>query len=286
MITIKLRGGLGNQMFQYAFGRALADKLHTTLALDPHAYDLPTYALGNTPRTYKLNAFNIQAQVITVEQAHTFNTVPRKIIQKIQHILFRENSWKFSPGYLCMRDGSYAIGYWQSEKYFASVKDAIRKEFVLKQPFGPAAEKVLQEIKSKPISVSLSIRRTDYLKDPTFKDVVCTQEYYLRALDHIASTLNMDVSKLHVFITTDDKAWADTLKLPCPYSFISENDAQDYEWMMLIAQCSHHIIANSTFSWWGAWLNSKPNKIVVAPKNWAALNIPTPDIIPESWVTL
>jgi len=287
MIIVRLKGGLGNQLFQYAFGRSVANQHDVELGLDTYAYDDPAYINGNTPRTYKLDVFNIKAKIIPTEEAKKFYTIPKKIMQRVRMLLFPENSLAFNPKYKKCRDGSYHIGFWQSEKYFLDIKEKIQAELTLNEPLEQKTALKEQQIKSCKISVSLSIRRTDYLNDPMFQKAVCTPEYYSRAIKYIADKSGVDEKDLNIFITADDIDWAKSnIKSAGKINFISYPGTKDYEEMTLISKCTHHIIANSTFSWWGAWLDSSPNKIVVAPILWADPKIPTPDIIPESWIQL
>ncbi len=304
MITINLRGGLGNQLFQYAFGRSVTERLSkklghaVELGLDANEYDDPQYAVLNTARKFALDNFDIKARVISAEESKRFNSIPvkvwRRITRKLELMTNRGNSWIFNPVHLNCHDGSYHVGYWQSEKYFADVGDQIRKDVSLKVSPGPEASKYEGLITRAPISLSLHIRRTDYVTDPTFNNATCDLDYYSRAFAEITRLLNADNSASPVnpqnicaFIFSDNIEWARAnLKLPCQMIFVSQPGIKDFEELMLMSKCNHHIIANSTFSWWGAWLDPSPKKIVIAPTFWANPNIPAPDIIPDTWIRI
>jgi hypothetical protein len=287
MIITKINGGLGNQMFQYATGRALALRRNTILKVDPTSHQ------GDTPRTFELPHFCITAEIATPEEVTTLKTltgsslfqrIKRHLPLKKTHVF--EKHFQFDPGILELGDNTYLEGFWQSEKYFLDAADTIRQELVLKEKPDTTNAATLQEIAATP-AVALHIRRGDYVSNPETNKHhgTCSLDYYQAGVEHIAS----QVTTPHFFIFSDDPQWAkDNLNLKYPTTLIDHNDAaHGYEDMRLMSACQHFIIANSTFSWWGAWLAANPGKIVVAPKQWfATTDVDTRDLVPTNWVRL
>ncbi len=177
----------------------------------------------------------------------------------------------------------YLDGYFQSEKYFIDYTDAIRQDFSLKGPLGEAADSIAAQIRSGANTISLHVRRGDYLKESDFKGIA-NQEYYANAVKYVTEK----VSHPQFFIFSDDIEWCkENLSLPADSVFVSNSDLKDYGELVLMSLCKHHIIANSSFSWWGAWLGSNPEKIVVAPKQWSNNHENWyRDIIPATWTRL
>lgn len=293
MIIVCLIGGLGNQMFQYATARAVAYRTNMPLKLDVTAF--ANYKL----RPYRLGCFNIIEDFATETEVRRFRRPRRRQIIAFttyeikKHLLpwrgpkfVEEQGLSFDPGILRIDESAYLIGYWQSEKYFADVAELIRQEFTLKSEPDKLNEQVLDEIEVAN-SVSLHIRRGDYISNPVTNKVhgVLGLDYYSRAVNYVASR----TAQPHFFIFSDDIAWAkENLRLSFPLSFIEHNGkGREYEDLRLMSRCKHHIIANSSFSWWGAWLNANPEKIVVSPEKW--FNDPSlesKDLIPEYWVKM
>lgn len=293
MVIVQLIGGLGNQMFQYATARAIAYRTNMPLKLDVTAF--ANYKL----RPYRLGCFNIIENFTTETEVRRFRRPRRRQIiafttyEITKHLLpwrgqkiVEERRFSFDSGILRIGGGVYLAGYWQSEKYFADVAELIRQEFTLKSEPDRLNQQVLDEIEAAN-SVSLHIRRGDYVSNPVTNRFhgVLGLDYYSRAVNYIASR----TAQPHFFVFSDDMAWAkENLRLSFPLSFIEHNgEDRDYEDLRLMSRCKHHIIANSSFSWWGAWLNANPEKIVVSPKKWfnhAPLD--TKDLIPEYWVKI
>jgi hypothetical protein len=249
MVIIKLTGGLGNQLFQYAYGRVLSLKKNEKLILDTHWFR------GRLNRSYMLNNFAIKA----------FATPLYTLI--------------FKTGYL-----EDTQGEWHSEKYFKDYSDVIRKELTLKRPFSPKAAEFLQKINSTN-SVSLHLRGTDYVVgNKSAFHGTASPEFYSKAIARIKEK----VSNPHFFIFTDDLAWAkEHIEFPEPHTIVSEAHNPPEEELMLMAACKHNIIANSTFSWWAAWLNPNGGKMVVAPSRWFAdEKANASDILPPSWIKI
>lgn len=291
MIIVRIMGGLGNQMFQYAVGRQLATTHNTVLKLD--ISDFKDYKLHD----YGLSAFKIKEIFATQEETKLFKEPEsgslkkklKKILRRpskldITHI--REKQYHFDPAILILPDSIYLDGYWQSEKYFPDVADIIRNEFTVKSPQTNKNLALAQQI-SACESVSLHIRRGDYVTDEKTKTIhgTCDLDYYERCID----LLGQKVHHPCFFIFSDDPEWAmKNIKMTHPATFIDHNGPKkNYEDLRLMSQCRHHIIANSSFSWWGAWLGQYPDKLVLSPSGWfKEKTFNTKDLIPSTWQRL
>ncbi len=289
MIIAQLIGGMGNQMFQYALGRRLAYERGVPLKLDIRWYETTSF------RAYKLRHFNIQESFATPAECERF--IGQRFDQRLRRIIERRLPWgkrplvnertlAFDPDALNAPKAAYLEGYWQSERYFAPIADILREEFTFKTP-PDAANAALGDQISSVDAVSLHIRRGDYVSDPGANQLLglAPLDYYHEAARRIGAA----VGAPHFFIFSDDIPWAKAnLHIDHPMTFVDHNGAEkDYEDLRLITLCKHHIIANSSFSWWGAWLAQHPGKIVYAPARWGndpALN--HPDRVPATWQRL
>lgn len=289
MIVVRLCGGLGNQFFQYAAGRRLAHARQTDLVLDLSWYhNTPS---SNTPRVYELDHYNIQARLpvgmelfwCSLHQGRVLGRLPF-FPRRWRHR--RERAFEFDPAVLALPDNVYLDGYWQSHKYFADVADLIRHELVPWVPMGKADQAVARQMGASEDAVSLHVRRGDYVSNPATAKVhgVCGPQYYAQAIAYLAGRLHQP----HFFVFSDDMAWArEHLAIPGAVTYVDHNDADTaYQDMRLMSLCRHHIIANSSFSWWGAWLSAQAGQTVVAPRVWFADQRNTRDLAPEQWVRL
>ena len=290
MIVIKLYGGLGNQMFQYSIGCTLAVKNKTELKFDVSWFN---YVKDTTThREYGLNIFNIIENIATqkeIDKMQKCRKIPgrRHFLHNFfianNSIYIKEKQFNFNPEILKISNNAYLDGYWQSEKYFKNIENVIRKKFTLKNKFQIKNIELKEKIKNSN-SVSIHIRRGDYAKNLKTKSYhgLCPLDYYYQAILNVIDKVTDPI----LFIFSDDIKWCkENLKIQSPTNFIEKN--KDYEDLILMSLCKHNIIANSSFSWWGAWLNSNPNKIVIVPKKW--FNDPnknTKDLIPKSWTKI
>lgn len=288
MIVVRLIGGLGNQLFQYALGRQLAEIHRTELKLDILGFE--TYKL----HAYSLQPFDIQKHFASAAEVAALtelrhNPVARLFGRKPRpaktHII-EKKGLSFDPSILRLPDGVYLDGYWQSERYFAAIAPRIRREFVVLPPQTGLNLETARQIAGTE-AVSLHIRRGDYVTNPKTNQIhgTCDLDYYARAVSHLADR----VANPHFFVFSDDPAWVgQNLRLSWPVTYVSHNDAaSNYEDLRLMSQCRHHILANSTFSWWGAWLNPRADKIVVAPREWyKSTKYDTSALVPEAWQRL
>jgi hypothetical protein len=297
MVIIKLCGGLGNQMFQYAVGRAITYRYDMKLKLDISAY-------RNDPiRTYRLKYLNIIENFATKEDIKSLIPGKKQITRWIAYqykkrfypfyrrpiIIERGNSTLFDPEILKIKNSTYLIGYWQSEKYFVDIAEIIRKEFSLRNKMNEHNEKIYNEILSEN-GISLHIRRGDYATNPE-----ALKNHGILALDYYYNAMRIIEEKVKnpiIYVFSDDITWVkNNLKINLPLRFMDHKGSElDYEVLHLISACKHHIIANSSFSWWGAWLSIYPSKIVIVPEQWFSIKEMERrrdmDIIPDNWIKL
>jgi len=285
MIIVKLQGGLGNQLFQYAAGRNLAIKNNTTLKLDIHSYQ------NNPDRSYGLDIFNIDEHFATDAEISNLNKAGlNKLVEKLKPFASKttiiEDNHDFNKDVLELSGNKYLIGYWQSEKYFKSIENLIRQEITLKDKLSENYSDMAIEIKSTN-SISLHVRRGDYMANPKFSKIfqILDLDYYKKAIDLITE----QIADPSFYVYSDDLPWAkDNLPIPHPHVFVNpDKKLKDGEELMLMSLCKHNIIANSSFSWWVAWLNQNPEKIVIAPKKWSNDNSTnTFDLLPNNWIKI
>jgi hypothetical protein len=291
MIIVKLIGGLGNQLFQYALGRNLAEKHKTELKLDVSWFKKEF-------RNYELCYLNILQTIASEEEIRSItkmttslhNRLYRNLVDKVLPYYLRsqvvEKHNYFDPRILNAPTNSYLKGFWQSESYFKDVEGIIRKEFIFKTPLkGLNAD--LGNSMTETNSVSVHIRRGDYVSNPEFnkKHGTCHISYYEGASRYMIQ----QVPNPTYFIFSDDIQWVKQhVKCFEPCIYVTHNTgSNNYKDMQLMSLCKHNIIANSSFSWWAAWLNSNPSKVIVAPKKWFNdASQENQDMIPDWWVRL
>lgn len=287
MISVRLAGGLGNQMFQYACGRALARRSGHELVLDTTLLHRPELTM---PRPYGLGVFRLAARLATpaelAEQPSALERLKARLGLRVASgwNLLNEPHFHFTPGLFPAQFQRLALlGFWQSEKYFCDHADIIRRDFSLRPEHAVRLDTALLERMRSAASISLHIRRGDYVTDASTSHIhgVCPPDYYRRAATQLAA----QVRAPEFFVFTDDPAWArENLKLDFPQHLVSDGSWQDFEELILMSHCRHHIIANSSFSWWGAWLDPRPDKLVCAPKAWFQHSPnDTRDLVPAAW---
>lgn len=288
MIIVKIKGGLGNQMFQYAFGRALSMDRNEELFLDISHFN--NQAEREAKRDFLLSNFNIRAQILPEGGSIKYTTGIRALFKKIKNKIKKVDAYKFYPVLLRSKSVFYE-GHWINQKYFMHHQDSIRNDFLLKNPLSNAAEEISSLIgtcgQRNEVSVSLHIRRGDFVTNPysAFNGVLGIP-YYQEAVN-VMNERCREFS-LHLFIFSDDIDWAkENLQFRETTTFVSKKEIYDYEEMSLMSKCSNHIIANSTFSWWGAWLNPNKNKIVVSTKQWLKDKTTKElDLVSSEWITI
>lgn len=286
MIISRLIGGLGNQMFQYAAGRALALRRGVPFRVDRRAFaDYKTHAFG-------LDCFRAEIADAPAEQLpgavkeSRLNRLLRPFMPAPVKV-FTERAFTFDPEVASLPDGTYLDGYWQSEKYFADCVDAIRGDFTVRHAPSRENQQWLKRV-GDGNSVSLHVRRGDYVTNASAAAVhgTCDLDYYRRAVAHLQQATGTPPV---LFVFSDDPDWvAANLELPCEMHLVRDNDAAtNYEDLRLMSACRHHVTANSSFSWWGAWLDPRPDSITIAPQRWFAAGTPDArDLVPERWIRL
>ena len=289
MNIVQIHSGLGNQMFQYAFYLALKHRRPDT------KIDASVYQHRPSHNGYELE------RIFTIHPDHA-TTADRDQLADVSKDLFsvirRALGWKkHTTGQVVLEpdpakgwcpemlhvENSYLLGYWQSEHYFEEVADQVRQAFHFRLPLPPADEALAQQIQSTR-SVSVHVRRGDYLKKRRVEDYnVCSENYYRRAIKAIQAQVKQPV----FYVFSDDPDWCKAQAFfPSDTIFVSGHEGPDaYLDMQLMSLCRHHIIANSSFSWWGAWLGQDQDTVTIAPNTWFR-NRPRPDILPSNWMTI
>ncbi|WP_036666101.1 alpha-1,2-fucosyltransferase [Paludibacterium yongneupense] len=287
-VIVRLRGGLGNQMFQYAAGIAQAERSGRRLMVDSSRMfteKIRSYSLGafNAPQANlgKLLCCLMEAAVI-LDRKRKRNGKP----PLLGRWLFTENGHDINPDFFADARGSVYIldGFFQSERYFDDHAPAVRKALRF-----PATDNAIMRDWEQKIgaceAVAIHIRRGDYVQPANAAASLQALglDYYARAVAEIRTR----VSAPHFFVFSDDLDWArQNVNIPgAPVSFIDGWDKLDFHDMQLMSQCRHAIIANSSYSWWSAWLNAAPDKVVVAPQCWfSGGQYESADIIPAAWL--
>lgn len=285
MIIVKMSGGLGNQMFEYAFGKSLSLKYKQSLFLDISAYKRKN---KNTFRKFSLDIFNIHGHILNsnlLSGLFTFiDLIGKKffkndfITKETEEQVFKYNS-NLKVRTIIPND---YYGYWQSFKYFEQFKENINADFT--SLIKPAPEFVSFQGKINNCeSVSIHVRRGDYVGNRDYE--VCTLEYYQNAINFFEKQF----TKAVFFVFSDDPSWVkNNLKFKNDFVVVSGNSCNENEELLLMSNCKCNIISNSSFSWWAAWLNNNLNKKVIVPSRW--MNVPgwesVPDLIPSDWIKL
>ena len=284
-ITTRLQGGLGNQLFQYCAGRALAEARNVPLLLDTRWYQ------QRKDRLFELRHFSHAGVVATRRQlpplppTHLARRIVRRWLARTGRLVV-ERANEYDERLATARPGTYLHGYWQVPAYFQHMETMLRDELRFTTlPSSPNA-RMLQDLKATP-SISVHIRRGDYLSPQNARIfAVCNAAYYSTAARTILARTGNDY---RFVIFSDDPDWAnDNIRLPGDCVHVDWNrDPHGWEDMRLMSACKHHIIANSTFSWWGAWLNPDPGKIVVSPKTWYVTpTFSNEHVLPDGWLRI
>lgn len=293
MIITKLKGGLGNQMFQYATGFAVALQNKVSHKIDISGYDSISI---DTPRKFELGAFQITSPIALSEEitiakypfglfSKAFRYFESKILKK-HYLDFEPKLFKKIEGKVKNKKSIYLDGFFQSEKNFINFEKEIKTELTFKRELLDEHVKNLAEIIKSQISISIHVRHGDYINDKKTNKYhgVCSIDYYEKAIKLISQKI--DNTTFYIF--SDDSNWCEENIIKGQKNFIniSKENFKDYEEMYLMSLCKHNIIANSTFSWWSAWLNKNSDKIVFAPKIWTVKENLHKNIIPETWIKI
>lgn len=270
MVITQITGGLGNQMFQYAIGKAISLQHNEILKLDITSYDKFKPHNG-----YRLNALNINENIANPSEIKKFRLLSyfstlsgKQRLKEQERTIYDPEVFKYNNVYL--------NGYWHNENYFKNIKNILEKEFTPKESLSIDAKNYLQTVIGSN-SISVHIRRGDYLKHPNLG--VLDLNYYKRAIKFFLENQQNPI----FYFFSDDLNWCKE-----NFSFVErkifiENTLSEVEDLHLMTNCRHNIIANSTFSWWGAWLNNNVNKMVIAPQKWMAHNPKNYSWVPNTW---
>lgn len=289
MVISKITSGLGNQLFQYALGRHLALQSNTSLWFDLR-YFHQEYAT-DTPRKFKLDRFNVCYHLLDASPwlyaSKATGLLPQRSLRPLIDTR-HEAHFHFDPSVI-RQAAPFTIlwGFWQSEKYFADSAPQIRKELTFNRPLSETFRTYQRQILQADIPISVHIRRGDYVTHPEFSQSFgfVGLDYYQKALIHLKNLF----PSATLFFFSDDPAWVQAnIATDQKHVFLQSTGADaDVDDLQLMSICHHHVIANSSFSWWGAWLNPQPDKVVIAPQRWFA-NKPwnTKDLLPPGWLRL
>jgi len=281
-ITVRMRGGMGNQMFQYAAARSLALSENAEVEID--CRDL----IKKGDRNFALNYFSLMSHVKIIDKGTPFNW-PERFFKKISKQLYSEPEYHFNPKFNLLKAPNYLEGYFQSEKYFLKYRKQILSDFSINSSSLKFVDHSIKNLLPPTTTVSLHVRRGDYITPKNLKiHGVLDIDYYQNAIELIKSKFGNHIT---ICVFTDDIRWVEeNLQLPQPARIISKFTNNMIQDIFLMSQCNHHIIANSSFSWWGAWLNSSAEKTVIAPQKWFGekklKKIDTSDLYPDSWVRI
>lgn len=287
-VTVRLTGGLGNQMFQYAAGRAVALRNNVPLDLDLSWF-------GTDPeRQYALAPFRPEA-VIKIPPtkrgrlrilSHRIGRIMRPFMGYGRHSVYHETSFSYDPSIENLKTPIIMDGYFQSERYFLHLRPIILKEFTLSSRASRQAEAMMLKIRGTD-AICVHIRRGDYVTNALANAYhgTCSLEYYDKGVREVAKGL----SNPHCFVFSDDPRWVQENFCPAvPMTLVDiHGPVEAHEDLRLMSACQNFVIANSSLSWWGAWLGECGRKKVVAPRKWfAKSDIDTSDLIPADWIRL
>lgn len=286
MIIITIEGGLGNQMFQYALGKALATKNNCELKLDLSCL------MEDPKRDYALDCFNVDEAFASKKEVSdikygksVFSKIWTRLTDKNRNLIREKELHKFDSSVLDTGNQKILKGYWQHLDYVNFAKEIISKHFIFDKDFNNKTKDQLADIDSTE-SVSVHIRRGDFVYDPEIAQVHgnCELEYFKTAIEYIRE----HVKDPSFYIFTDDPDWADEhFRAEKNCSIVRGNqEAHPGFDLLLMSGCKHNIISNSSYSWWGAYLNRNKDKVIVAPKRWYSNGVDTEGFIPRAWIRL
>lgn len=294
MVIVNLKGGLGNQMFQYAMGRRYAHLSNQVMKLDLGFLRNINHQSNVTIRDYELSAFNIQEDFANEYEIKKYKNTATQILNKLfphfrTNPYVKEKYFHFDPSILSLMGGRYFDGHWMSEKYFSDIEPIIRAEFTFKTKMIDKAKFLHTQILNSN-SICVQVRRGDYVTNPDVAKIHQTTslDYFERGVTQIKSILENPV----FFVFSDDSKWCEeNMKWLENAHFIERElegeGARNSDYLQLMTACKHFVISNSTFAWWAAWLSVSPGKLVVAPMNWFnKREIITRDIYPSNWIKI
>lgn len=286
MVVISLKGGLGNQMFQYAAGLSLAKKNNSDLFIDNTWFN--NIQPQDTIRQYELDCFSCtqnfieRKEIKIVDQTKRVESILKKLRNPDYFTEYMETSPKFDKKFCKLRGNVYLVGYFQSEKYFIDIRNDLLQEFKFKNRPNSNNVQIINSVR-KTNSVSLHIRRGDYVSNKN-----ASKFHGLQGLNYYKKAIKIIDSKIKdpkYFVFSDDIKWCKkNLQIENAIFVSNKNGSDD---LRIMINCKHNIIANSSFSWWGAWLGENYDKVVIAPKAWfKSKHADSSDIIPSRWLRI
>jgi len=292
LIIANIVGGLGNQLFQFSASFALSYRSGEEIRFDTTTYQNPKYY---NPEGFLLNRLfyvdvteaSLIDYFVVLKAAAPFTRVKHRLSPE----MFSSNFWRerdlftpdarFFPPYNFRH--AYLYGWWQSELYFKDLEVELRAALRFKVSELTSEALALAGTIRGQLSVSVHVRRGDYVTNPTYSKIygTCSLTYYERSINIIRDLYPEAV----FYIFSDDRAWVMSQDLFHNHHIVKTCEKHgSWNDMYLMSQCCHHIIANSSFSWWGAWLNEKSNKTIIAPDMWFADKTSTPHLLPKQWI--
>ena len=285
MIIVRMVGGVGNQLFCYAYAKSLQQKGYDV------KIDISTFKF-NKIDSYEFDKYNIDIPISTQEENERLfnNSLLSKILKRFGIDIsnkVREKSLLFDESLLRINDNSYVDGYFQNEKYFYDIRDIILEQISINRPLSNFTKSIQKKINSLNNTCSIHVRRGDMANDINVKiHGVCSVEYYNNAIEYLKNKLG----EVNYFIFSDDFEWCrSNLKIDNAIFVESDEHRIAHEDIYLMSLCDHNIIANSTFSWWGAWLNDNVSQISIAPMEWfkdKKYQKQSQDIVPNGWIKI
>lgn len=286
MVRVKIFNGLGNQLFQYACGRAIQEKFGGELILDISDFEV-------NKRKYGLCNFKLNNAIKVVDKDNSFSNFRKnwliKIIYKFlpeigffvqskfgKYLYFGEEYKEIKKNFT---DNYYLYGYWQCERYFEEIKDKLKEEIVLKNPLKKSQVELVEKLE-KQNSVMVHIRRGDYVKSKYY-DGICDENYYKKAIKIMQERLGNPT----FFVFSDEIEWVKNNWTFLENAVFVDEDNKDFEELEIMSHCKNFIIANSSFSWWAQYLSNNEKKIVVAPQKWNNSKKKN-DIYMDNWIKI
>ena len=285
MVIVRMVGGVGNQLFCYAYAKSLQQKGYDV------KIDISTFKF-NKIDSYEFDKYNIDIPISTQKENEILfnNSSLSKILKRFGIDIsnkVREKSLLFDESLLRINDNSYVDGYFQNEKYFYDIREIILEQISINRPLSNFTKSIQKKINSLNNTCSIHVRRGDMANDINVKiHGVCSVEYYNNAIEFLKNKLG----EVNYFIFSDDFEWCrSNLKIDNAIFVESDEHRIAHEDIYLMSLCDHNIIANSTFSWWGAWLNDNESQISIAPMEWfkdKKYQKQSQDIVPNRWIKL
>lgn len=293
VVSVNLCGGLGNQLFQYAAARALAVERDADLVLDLSWFDEVLLSANVTPRKYALSPFDLPVKLVGIggvvrKNKSSFSDAIQRLGGRFGLKLgvkqFAEKSFRFDQEILALHPPVKLSGYFQSPRYFESVASLILEEIGLPRSLSVGSLSMLEQIRAAN-AVCIHVRRGDYVTNKSASEFhgVCSLDYYRRGLETVISGLKSP----HAFIFSDDPQWVkDNFVIDMETTVVEVNGPDEpHQDLWLMSACKHFVIANSSLSWWGAWLGREAGKRVIYPAQWFAdPSTDTSDLFPSEWL--